>query len=173
MENQSIFFGGQQTPDNKTRQFWHQVSNHFWKLWPKMYFGTKLRGGQNLLFKVGGFPNKWECSETDWLERVLSKILLKKGRKKAKNCQSTNEKTKWNWKFRIVVTYKIAVCSHYNLIILPQNKHNFLSLSLLTFVHKCSLFLVVFSPLKIWACFVEHFKLKTNICIQYLIGPFA
>ena len=34
------------------------------------FFGTKFRGGQNVLFKVGGFSNERECSGADWVEPI-------------------------------------------------------------------------------------------------------
>ena len=34
-------------------------------------FLTKLRGGQNCLFTMGGFPNEKECSVADWLDPLL------------------------------------------------------------------------------------------------------
>ena len=37
-----------------------------------IFFGTKLRGGQNFLIKVGGFYNEREYSGTDWLVLLLS-----------------------------------------------------------------------------------------------------
>ena len=45
----------QQPPDNQTIKNWHQVSMQFWKIWSTRFFGTQLRGDQNLLFTVGGF----------------------------------------------------------------------------------------------------------------------
>ena len=36
-----------------------------------IFFGTKFRGGQNFLFKVGGFSNKRECSVADRLEPLI------------------------------------------------------------------------------------------------------
>ena len=29
------------------------------------FFGTKFRGGQNVLFTIGGFPNERDCSGAD------------------------------------------------------------------------------------------------------------
>ena len=60
-----------QLPDDQTVQFWHQVSQQFWKLWLTRFFGTKLRGGQNFLFTMGGFSNEREYSGANWLDLLV------------------------------------------------------------------------------------------------------
>ena len=35
------------------------------------FFGTKVRGGQNFLFTLGGFFNKRDYSGADWLDLLL------------------------------------------------------------------------------------------------------
>ena len=65
----------QQPPDNQTIKNWHQVSMQFWKIWSTRFFGTQLRGDQNLLFTVGGFFfNKREYSGDDWLDPLIQYV---------------------------------------------------------------------------------------------------
>ena len=35
------------------------------------FFGTKFRGGQNFLYKTGGFSNEREYSGADWLALLI------------------------------------------------------------------------------------------------------
>ena len=65
------FSGHKQPPDDQTIQFWHQASKQFWKLWSTWFFGTKFRGDHNWLITVGGFFNKREYCEAEWLVPVL------------------------------------------------------------------------------------------------------
>ena len=61
-----------QHPDNKTMQFWHQVSMQFWSSYDRYGTkGTKFGGGQNLLFTSGCFYNERECSSANWLDPHL------------------------------------------------------------------------------------------------------
>ena len=53
-----------------------------------IFFGTKFRGGQNLLITVGGFFNAREYSEADWLVPVICtfKYLFRSLRIKLLQC---------------------------------------------------------------------------------------
>ena len=39
------------------------------------FFGTKLKGGQNFFFTLGGFYNKREYSGADWLHLILEGLV--------------------------------------------------------------------------------------------------
>ena len=45
-----------------------------------VFFGTKFRGGQNLLFTWAGFCNEREYSGADWLDLLLHHVLEQVGK---------------------------------------------------------------------------------------------
>ena len=58
------------------------------------FFGTKFRGGQNVLITVGGFYNEREYSGADWPVLLLSMIqqVLNSFRSRQKNYSKHNLK---------------------------------------------------------------------------------